>query len=205
MNLLVVDDHPIFRQGLRMLLRTISGELQVDEAGDTTQALEIARARPCDIVLLDLKLPGINGMAALETFRDLLPGIPVVVVSGESEPGAVREAIERGAVGFIPKSLPPERFVEALTQVLDRKIYLPAEALRPPRGAASGSVPELTARQMDVVRRVVLGRSNKEIARDLGLSAETVKSHLTRAMRALDASNRTELVYIAARRGLRLG
>lgn len=204
MKLLIVDDHPLFRQGLRMLLQTMDAALDVDEAGDIDQALEKAGSGSCELVLLDLRLPGTQGLAALEALRAGLPEVPLVVISGESDPTLVRRAIDRGAMGFIPKSMPPERLVEALRQVLEQKIYLPEDAFLMPPVQTGESLPELTARQMEVLRRVVQGKSNKSVARDLGVSSETVKSHLAAAMRALNASNRTELVYIAARRGLQL-
>lgn len=204
MNLLVVDDHPLFRQGLRLLLQTIDSELVVEEAGGFEEALAKAKTGDCGLILLDLRIPGINGLAALDALRAGVPEVPLVVVSGEYDPATVREAIERGAMGFIPKSLTPERLIEALRQVLGHRTYLPEDVLLVAELPAGESLPELTARQMDVLRYVVQGKSNKLVARDLGVSTETVKSHLAAAMRALNASNRTELVYIAARRGLRL-
>lgn len=187
-----------------MLIQAMNRGAVVHEAGDFGEALERAQSNHIDLVLLDLRMPGVNGLAALDALRARLPGLTLVVISGESDPALVREAVERGAMGFIPKSLTPERLVEAIDQVLDRKIYLPEDVLLLPADPAGDRLPELTVRQMEVLRRVVQGRSNKRVARDLGVSSETVKSHLAAAMRALHATNRTELVYIAARRGLRL-
>lgn len=204
MKLLIVDDHPLFRQGLRMLLQAIDASIQVEEAGDLGQALARVAGGSYDIVLLDLRMPGAQGMTALEELRSRLPPATLVVVSGEQSPDTVRAAIDAGAIGFIPKSLAPERMVEALRCVLDRRIYLPVDAF--PGGAAehASPLPELTERQVEVLRGVVRGKSNKSVARDLGVSSETVKSHLSAAMRALGAHNRTELVFIASQRGLRL-
>lgn len=187
-----------------MLLQTLDGGVIVEEANDFGRALEKATSGAWDLILLDLKMPGIHGLEALVALRTNLPEVPVVVVSGEHDPTLVREAIERGAMGFIPKSMTPERLVEALGQVLDHKIFLPEDAFVTTSVRPGDRLPELTARQMEVLRRVVQGKSNKLVARDLGVSSETVKSHLAAAMRALNANNRTELVYIAARRGLRL-
>lgn len=206
MKLLIIDDHPIFRQALTVLLRAIRPDVAVEEAGDLPEALERAAAEAFDIVLLDLKLPGTTGVAALHTLRERLPDMPVIVVSGETYPPLVREAIEAGAMGFLPKSLPPDALAQALRDVLDGRVFLPEDAALNFAGPPPDDrLPELTARQMDVLRLVVQGKSNKAIARELGLSAQTVKSHVTGAMRALGAHNRTELVYVAARRGLRLG
>lgn len=204
-NLLIVDDHPLFRQGLRMLLQTIDAALSVEETGDIDAALQKARAAAFQLILLDLRMPGTEGLAALEKLRDALPDVPVVVISGEYDSNMVREAIDRGAMGFIPKSLTPDRLVDALRHVLGLKVYLPDDAFFVASGDRRDCLPELTARQTEVLRLVVQGKSNKLVARDMGVSAETVKSHLAAAMRALNAANRTELVYIAARRGLDLG
>jgi len=204
LKLLIVDDHPLFRQGLRMLLRAIDDSMGVDEAGDLEQALREGSSGDYDLVLLDLNMPGTRGLTALEALRSGLAATPLVVVSGEHSRGTVRAAIEGGAIGFIPKSLSPERMVEALRCVLDHRVFLPEEALAGGAARPVNLLPELTDRQVEVLRSVVQGKSNKSVARDLGVSSETIKSHLAAAMRALGAHNRTELVYIAAQRGLRL-
>lgn len=187
-----------------MLIETIRADLRVEEAGSIEAARAAAERGGIHLVLLDLKLPGTTGLGALEALRAELPEVPVVVISGEHDANLVRTAVERGAMGFIPKSLTPDRLVEALRQVLDCKVYLPDDPVSAPPPFEIDRLPELTERQMEVLRCVVQGKSNKRVARDLGVSSETVKTHLAAAMRSLRASNRTELVYIAARRGLRL-
>lgn len=205
MNLLIIDDHPLFREGLKFLLRSLDAELTIDEAGDCERALGFAGKRAYDLVLLDLKMPGVNGFDALEAVRKDFPFAALVVVSGEHTPQLVREAIDRGAMGFIPKASTPDQLVHALREILGNKVYLPDDALAKTGAQAAGDIPELTARQLEVLRSVIQGKPNKAVARELGVSADTVKSHLAAVMRALDAHNRTELVYIAARRGLQLG
>jgi DNA-binding NarL/FixJ family response regulator len=203
-NLLIIDDHPLFREGLKFLLRSLDPELRIDEAGDCGGALGLAGKRAYDLVLIDLKMPGTGGLDAVEAVRRAFPFVPLVVVSGEHTPKLVREAIDRGAMGFIPKSSTPEQLVHALTQVLGNRVYLPDDALGAADAGAGGALPELTPRQMEVLRCVIQGKPNKAVARELGVSPDTVKSHLAAVMRALDAHNRTELVYVAARRGLLL-
>jgi DNA-binding NarL/FixJ family response regulator len=214
MNVLLIDDHALFREGLKFLLRSLDAALEVDEAGDCAKALEHAASRNYDLVLLDLKMPGVAGLDALAALRDAIPAAPLVVLSGEDNPGVVRAAIERGAMGFIPKSSTPEVLIQALRLVLARGVYLPPAVLDAARAPASvaphGSamedmvLPGLTPRQMDVLRCVIQGKSNKVIARELDVSEGTVKAHLSSVLRALDASNRTEAVYAAAKLGLRL-
>ena len=202
MNLLVIDDHPLFREGMKVLLRNLNADLRVDEAGDCRSALGFAGRQLYDLVLLDLKLPGVNGMDALAAIRRDFPFTPVVVVSGEHAPAVVREAIDRGAMGFIPKSSTPDQLVHALRQILARKVYLPAEAIAESASRGHADMDELTPRQLEVLRNVIRGKPNKQLARELGVSPATVKSHLAAVMRVLNANNRTELVYLAAKRGL---
>ena len=211
MYILVVDDHALLRGGMRFLLRSLDPGLQMDDAADCAQALERVAARSYDLLLLDLKMPGLNGLEALDALREAAPATPLVVLSGEDNPGVVRAAIERGAMGFIPKSSTPEVLVQALRLVLAHGVYLPPAVLGSARAApatslgASGEVllPGLTLRQMDVLRCVIRGLPNKIIARELDVSEGTVKAHLTLVLRALGARNRTEAVYAAAKLGLR--
>ncbi|HKA39384.1 MAG TPA: response regulator transcription factor [Burkholderiales bacterium] len=213
MNILLIDDHALFREGLKFLLRSLDAALEVDEASDCAEALQRTAARSYDLVLLDLKMPGVAGLDALAALRDTIPAAPLVVLSGEDNSGVVRAAIERGAMGFIPKSSTPEVLIQALRLVLARGVYLPPtvlDAARTPAPAESRAtacdtaLPGLTPRQMAVLRCVIQGKSNKIIARELDVSEGTVKAHLSSVLRALDARNRTEAVYAAAKLGLRL-
>jgi two-component system nitrate/nitrite response regulator NarL len=215
-NILLVDDHALFRSGLKFLLQQLDTGLVLDEAGNCTQALERAAARRYDLVLLDLNMPGVSHLDALAALRDAVPDAPVVVLSGEADPNVVRAAIERGAMGFIPKSATPEVLIEALRLVLAHGVYLPLEVLTmnapaaqpaatvPGGGEAMAPQPGLTPRQLEVLRYVIQGKPNKVIARELNLSEGTVKTHLSSVLRAFGARNRTEAVYTAAKQGLRL-
>src|ERR1700687_3002845 len=129
MNILLIDDHALFREGLKFLLRSLDAALEVDEAGNCAKALEHAAARSYDLVLLDLKMPGVEGLDALVALRDAISAVPLVVLSGEDNPGVIRAAIERGAMGFIPKSSTPEVLVQALRLVLAHGVYLPPAVL----------------------------------------------------------------------------
>jgi DNA-binding NarL/FixJ family response regulator len=216
MKILLIDDHALFREGLKFLLRSLDAALEVDEAGNCAKALEHAAARSYDLVLLDLKMPGVEGLDALAALREAIPGVPLVVISGEDNPGVVRAAIERGAMGFIPKSSTPEVLVQALRLVLAHGVYLPptvldAAAVTTPAPAVDSQGPAgqatslgLTVRQVDVLRCVIQGKPNKIIARELDISEGTVKAHLSSVLRAFGVRNRTEAVYAAAKLGLRL-
>ena len=216
MKILLVDDHPLLRGGMRFLLRSLDADLEMDEASNGTQALECVAAQTYDLVLLDLKMPGLNGIDALAALRAAVPGTPLVVLSAEDDPAVVRTAIEGGAMGFIPKSSTPEVLIQALRLVLAQGVYLPPAVLEAAHPASSnssfsvrtgpdeGMLPGLTPRQMDVLRCVIRGKANKVIARELEVSEGTVKAHLSAVFLALGAHNRTEAVYAAAKMGLRL-
>jgi two-component system, NarL family, nitrate/nitrite response regulator NarL len=217
MNILLIDDHPLLRGGMRFLLRSFDPDLKMDEAGNATEALELVAAQHYDMVLLDLRMPGLNGMNALAALRAAAPGTPLVILSAEDDPRAVRAAIDGGAMGYIPKSSTPEVLIQALRLVLANGVYLPPVVLDTaysvPAPASSstqaasgdGSLPSLTPRQTEVLRLVIRGRSNRDIARELQVSEGTIKAHLSAVFLALGAHNRTEAVYAAAKLGLRLG
>jgi DNA-binding NarL/FixJ family response regulator len=216
MIILLIDDHPLLRGGMRFLLRSLDAGLEMDEASNAAQALELVATRSYDLVLLDLKMPGLNGMDALAALRAAVPGTPLVVLSAEDDPAVVRAAIEGGAMGFIPKSSTPEVLIQALRLVLAQGVYLPPAVLErvttsparapssAPIGPSDAMLPGLTPRQMDVLRCVIRGKPNKVIARELEVSEATVKAHLSAVFLALSAHNRTEAVFAAAKLGLRL-
>lgn len=213
MKILVVDDHELIREGLRPVLEELgAGEaVAVLEAHDFARALELAAAHPdCDLALLDFNLPNVAGFAALVDLQERFPDIPVVMMSGEDDPAIMREAFERGALGFIPKSSPKAVILNALRLVLSGGSYLPREMMasaaapraKPGRSDAGESL-GLTPRQSDVLALVLAGKSNKVICRELGLAEGTVKNHVAAVLKALDATNRVEAVVAAAKLGLK--
>lgn len=202
MNLLVIDDHPPVRDGFAYLLRKLDDQLQVDQAGDCAQATALAGSRDYKLILLDMKMPGVNGLDALAAIREAFPSSLVVIVSGEdAHPRVVRQAIEGGAVGYIPKSSSTDVLIGALKLVLANGQYIPPTLLG---GIAAGDAKGLTEQQLEVVRRVARGMQNKEIAKDMHISDATVKAHLSAAGQKLKAHTRTEIVYVAAKLGLKL-
>lgn len=212
MRVLLVDDHKLFREGLKAILAGLDTGIALEEAGDAAEGIRRASAGGYDLILLDLKMPGAEGMDALRAMREAVPGTPVVVLSGEEYSHVVREAIELGAMGFIPKSSSPEVLIQAVRLIVAGGVYLPPAVLdsrmpaplpaKPQPGEAR--LPGLTDRQMDVLRCVIQGKPNKVIARELDISEGTVKAHLSAVMQALGAHNRTEAVYAAAKLGLHL-
>ena len=216
MKILLVDDHVLFRAGMRYLLRRLDTDLKLVEADNCAEGLQQLAAQSFDLVLLDLTLPDNRGLDALDALRSAVPGTPFVMISGEEDPRVIRAAIEHGAMGFIPKSSTPEVLIQALGLVLAKGVYLPRTVLDLAHaapataagalgdGAEQAALPGLTQRQMDVLLGIITGKTNKAIAQELNLSDATVKAHLTLTFRALGVNSRTEAIYAAAKLGLRL-
>ena len=211
MKLLLIDDHTLFREGMRFLLQALNDQLEVDEAESCEAAIACQPASAYDLILLDLVLPGLGGLDALRAIREAYEETPVVVLSGEQTPLIVRAAIDGGAMGFIPKSSSHEILIQALRLVLAGGVYLPPHVLstftgRPESSSTSPAIPRsgvdtlqgLSSRQREVLCALIQGKSNKGIARELNISEHTVKVHLSAVFRALGAANRTEAVFKAA-------
>jgi DNA-binding NarL/FixJ family response regulator len=216
---LVVDDHPLVRQALQNVLRQLDTGTVVVEAPDCSIALDLAAAdADLDIVLLDLHLPGMGGLDALSLLRERHPGLPVVVLSADDNRQTVLEAIEKGAMGFIPKSSSNEVMLSAMRLVMSGGIYLPPAILEHASVATAGSVADgtampappvrtlsdlgLTERQFQVLALLLQGKSNKLICRELGLAEGTVKIHVSAILKALNVTSRTQAVLAAGRMGL---
>jgi DNA-binding NarL/FixJ family response regulator len=210
MNILVVDDHPLYRSGVVYTLQNTGMDVRVVECSSLESAFErLDSGQQADLMILDLQMPGYSGLDSVRTVRARRPDVPVLVLSGNEDPAVVRECIELGAFGFVPKSAPSDQFHAALKLVLSGGVYLPptslsigAPATRAQQDAWSRLGAHLTERQRQVLLGIVQGKPNKVIARDLGLSDTTVKSHVAHILDALVVSNRTEAVYALARAGL---
>jgi two-component system, NarL family, nitrate/nitrite response regulator NarL len=207
MNLLLVDDHALFREGLKALLANISPDVQVFETATLPGAIEECGRQTFRMVLLDLSLSHSEGLDTLEGFRSAVPAVPVIVLSGDEDPHLIRTALESGAVGYIPKSHTADLMVAALRFVLAGGVYLPPGVLevdRTPGGAAvpgRGRFELLSTRQQQVARLLLQGQSNKSIARLLDLSEGTVKAHVSAIYQIIGARNRVDAVTLAAKSG----
>jgi len=221
LNILVVDDHPLIREAMRHVLKQLDGAIVVREAPDCEHALRLAEEHPdLDLILLDLNLPGMGGLDTLAVLRERHPTVPVVVLSATDDRDTVIEAIDRGAMGFIPKSSSNEVMLGALRLVLSGGVYLPPKVFIPTHsqaaaataanGLAASKAPttaadlRLTERQLQVLALMVQGKPNKIICRELGLAESTVKIHVTAILKALNVTNRTQAVIAVGRLGLRL-
>ena len=205
MKLLIIDDHPILREGIAAMLRQVEPDTIVLQAHDGAEGLHVAEAHDdLDAVMLDLMMPGMAGMTAIREFGKRRPDLPVIVLSSSEDPDDVRHALAAGALGYVPKSASPQTLVSALRFVLQGNIYVPPFILDQVANfadetAATGTTlaPRLTDRQVEVLRLVCQGYSNKEIGRLLGLSDKTVKTHITAIFKALNVSNRTQAASVA--------
>jgi len=205
MKLLIVDDHAILREGLAAMLRQAGPDTEVVQAGNGAEGLRIAETRlDLDAVFLDLEMPGSGGMSAIPEFGKRRPDLPVIVLSSSEDPRDVRRALALGALGYIPKSSPPRVLLSALQLVLSGTIYVPPLMLGPaaaaPRLAGAGAASpgaSLTERQLEVLRLLGKGLSNKEIGRELALSEKTVKAHVTAIFKTLNVVNRTQAASAA--------
>jgi two-component system, NarL family, nitrate/nitrite response regulator NarL len=207
MKILVVDDHTLVRQGLAALLRDQGAATEIVHAGDVAQALAVVATRAdLDAVLLDLRMPGIDGLTAIGEIGRRRPELPVLVLSSSEDPEDVRQALERGALGYVPKSASPEVLISAVRMVMAGEIYVPSQMLQgepPPRAKADrGPLLELTPRQGEVLEALAIGLSNKQIGRKFNLSEKTVKAHVGAIFRTLAVTNRTQAANAAQAAGL---
>jgi DNA-binding NarL/FixJ family response regulator len=205
-KILVADDHALIREALRHLLAQLDSDVTVIEAADCDSTRSAVAGHPdLDLILLDLHLPGVGGLVLLPQLRADYPALPVVVLSALEDSGTVREALARGAVGFIPKSSSNEVMLSALRLVLAGGRYLPPEALSGGAIAAAPTSPAdvvLTDRQREVLALMAQGKSNKQICRELDLAEATVKIHVTAILRALKVTSRAQAIVAVNRLGL---
>ncbi|MFT3821375.1 MAG: response regulator transcription factor [Rubrivivax sp.] len=202
MNILLVDDHALIRDAVRAILTEVAPDAAVIEADSARKALDLlASVGDGHLVVLDLGLPDGDGLELLKTIRARRPAAAVVVLSSSVEPDVMAQALDAGAVGFIPKTAPRAVMVRALGLILAGGTYIPPEAwpvrrseAAPAQGRHAPTPAELglTERQLHVLAMLVRGRSNKAIARSLSIAEVTVKHHVTSLMRALEVRNRTE-------------
>lgn len=207
MNVLLVDDHELFRSGLKFLLADLVENISFFEASSCAAALELAATSRIDIVLLDLHLPGSTGLDALHQLRARIEEAMIVVISAEEDGELIRKAIDAGAAGYIPKASSHAMMMAALRLVIAGGVYLPAHSLAAKLPAQESSaeksrISQLTGRQIETLRVAMQGKANKVIARELNISEATVKAHLSSVFRALGVKNRTEAVFAAAKIGL---
>jgi len=217
-TVMLIDDHPVFRQGLR---RVLEGEDDLDviaEVEDGLEALRLARKLVPDVMLLDINLPRMNGLQVARALKDALLDINIIMLTAYHDDQQVFHAIRAGASAYFPKDVSPRRLIEAIRLVSqgsyvveDRvleKAQVGAWLLEQFDGVDAGAADELgsllvplSPREMEILQQIAHGKSNKEIAYDLGISRQTVKNHMTSILRKLAVNDRTQAAIYALRRG----
>ena len=215
MHVVLADDHKLVVDALKMYLTKLRPDIEVTQAGSLEDALKrVSESAEVDLVILDMNMPGMNGLEGLKVMRTRNPDVPVVMLSGVASSEHVREALDCGAVGFIPKALSGVVMLGALELILSGGTYVPTMAL-PARSAekstgtdgldarfdASNPLTSLTRRQREVLSLLIQGHSNKKIARQCGVTPNTAAFHVKGVIRKLGVSNRTEAVTTAIRLG----
>jgi len=202
MRFLIVDDHPVVRDGVAALLRSVGPDTEVLQASNSSEGLGIVDSRhDLDAVFLDLSMPGLGGTPAVREFGQHRPDLPVIVLSSSEDPSDVRGALAAGALGYVPKSASAQTLLAALQLVLSGNVYVPPLMVEAARGAHrnGNETAHLTERQIDVLHLLSGGLTNKEIARRLGTAEKTIKAHVTAIFKLLNVSNRTQAVTAARR------
>jgi DNA-binding NarL/FixJ family response regulator len=215
MRVLITDDHQLFIDGMRHILQELDVNVVVSESSSAEQAIEILESgQRFDLVLIDLSMPGMDGLSILQRMDERKLCLPLVVISGEEDSHKIKQALDAGALGFIPKSHSSQQMLEALRAILQGEIYLPQtiqkkidridsrRVLSKSQGDSASKAYGITQRQLDVLTLIAKGYSNKQIALSLCLTEHTVKSHLNALFKLLDAKNRTECVRNASQRGI---
>jgi two-component system, NarL family, response regulator YdfI len=203
LRVLIADDHELMVEAVRLALAEAEQEFEI--VASTTRGPQVlplvARTQP-DLVLLDLRMPGMDGLTCLELLRQRHPAVKSVVLSGVEDPNVMRAAFSRGAIAYIRKQVDPRDLPSALRQAANGTVTQPifGEAEEPQQTPADDA--GLTEREVAILRALGDGMSNKQIAQQLWLAEQTVKFHLTNLYRKLDVSTRTEAVNAAYRRGL---
>ena len=204
-KLVIADDHPLFRGAMREAVSGLLEQVDIAEAGTFDELVELLeRGGDTDLLLLDLTMPGARGFSGLMYMRAQYPGVPVVVVSANDDPAAIRRCMEFGASGFIPKTLGVEAMRAAISQILNGGVWTP-----PDIDLASGSdadtaelmarMATLTPQQVRVLMMLSEGLLNKQIAYQLSVSEATVKAHVSAILQKLGVESRTQAVIAAAK------
>jgi DNA-binding NarL/FixJ family response regulator len=197
---LIADDHPMVRRALsESLLQSFGDSFEVLEAGGVGTAREVLSTTSVDLLLLDLSMPGMDGARSLQALRTDFPSVPILVVSAIEESHVIRQTMELGAAGFLPKSSPFATITDAVRAVLAGELCLPQLGAREPdhREPLLARIAELTPQQRHVLELVCQGKQNKEIANELHVTEATIKAHVTQILQKLGVRSRTQAALLA--------
>ncbi|MBS1721490.1 MAG: response regulator transcription factor [Armatimonadetes bacterium] len=204
-RIMIVDDHPVVREGLRALLSKSTEMRIVAEAGDGLEALGKLKAVEVDLVLMDWQLPNMNGLEATQKIRESHPNVKVVMLTNRLDAEAVKSAIQNGASGYLLKDVSREDIEHAVRNAMDGRTVLHSEAqdqLAASLNPRKSPLDELTSRERDVLTLIAKGMSNKEIGNSLSLTEGTVKGYVSSILSKTGAADRTQAALLAVRSGL---
>ena len=201
-HILIVDDHSLFRTGMRMILTQVGEAAGISEASSIKEAFDFCESG-VDIILLDIHMPGLNGIDGIRPLKEKFSKVPIIVLSASSEMHDMQKAKDLGASGFMNKAALAEEMVSSISDVIAGNICFPDELktinTAPSKRSLSNS---LTPRQIEVLIYLCEGMSNKLIARELEMSENTVRVHVSAILSTLGAVNRSEAILIAQREGI---
>jgi two-component system nitrate/nitrite response regulator NarL len=210
LRILVIDDHTLFRSGLRELLERRGIEV-VASVGDGQEGCRLARELSPDVILLDLRMPGMHGLTALELLTGSDGAVPVAMLTTSTEEADLVEALRKGARGYLLKDMEPDDLIRSLEQIVDGQTVVAPEMTGILAKVVQGDEPvetrghrfsELTPREMEILCHLAEGQSNKVIARELGISDGTVKLHVRSILRKLQVQSRVEAAVLAVEQGI---
>lgn len=202
-RIIIVDDHPLFRAALRQTLTGGDASVSVEEAGDLAGlGVALEAERECDLVLLDLNMPGVRGFSGLLLLRAQYPDVPVMVISAVEDQAVIRHCFEIGAAGYLIKSVGPVAIRRAVETVLEGEMFVPEGVdlrVEDEQSALMQRLATLTPQQVRVLMMLSDGLMNKQIAYELSISEATVKAHVSAILQKLDVDSRTQAVILASR------
>lgn len=200
LRLLIADDHAVVREGIAALMQQQADFRVIAQASSGTEAVALWREHKPDVTLMDLRMPGMDGVDAITEIRATHPGASIVILTTYDGDEDIYRGLRAGARGYLLKDARPEELVTCIRSVHAGRAYIPSEVAAKLAGRIGGDA--LTEREREILQYVAKGESNKRIARDLGITEGTVKTHLQSILAKLDATSRTEAVAIAHKRGL---
>ena len=216
-SIMLVDDHPLFRQGLRRVIEAEDDMEVIIEVGDGEEALRLAQKMVPDVIMMDVNIPTMNGLQVTRSLKTNLPNIGVIMLTAYHDDEQIFHAIKAGAGAYYPKDVTPRKLIEAIRQVSEGNYVIDDNVLAKSQVASwllkqfeqissFGGSPEdlfvpLSPREMEILQLIARGYSNKEIAHELGISRQTVKNHMTSILRKLSVNDRTQAALYALRRG----
>jgi len=216
-SVMLVDDHPLFRQGLRRVLETEDDMQVVAEVAEGDEALRVAQQLAPDVIIMDINLPGMNGLQVTRELKGIMPDIAVIMLTAYHDEEQIFHAVRVGAAAYFPKDVTPSQLVDAIHQVVQGNYVIDDAVLDKPEvanwllqqfdqvafidGVPNEMFAPLSPREMEILQHIARGQSNKEVAYDLGISRQTVKNHMTSILRKLAVNDRTQAALYAVRRG----